>query len=59
MPKMLKEELKERLQERAEELGMPNLLDLIADEEVGISEDEVLKFLQEKGHPALSMESVV
>ncbi len=59
MPKMLKEELRERLQERADELGMPDLLDLIADEEVGVAEDEVLKFLQEKGHPALSMESVV
>ncbi len=59
MPKMLKEELRERLQERAEEIGIPDLLDLIADEEVGVSEDEVLKYLQEKGHPALSMESVV
>ncbi len=59
MPKMLKEELRERLEERAKEEGIPELLDLIADEEVGVSEDEVLKFLQEKGHPALSMESVV
>ena len=59
MPKMLKEELRDRLEERAKEIGVPNLLDLIADEEVGVSEDEVLKFLQEKGHPALSMDSVV
>ena len=59
MPKMLKEELKDRLEERAKEEGVPNLLELIADEEVGVSEDEVLKYLQEKGHPALSMESVV
>jgi len=59
MPKMLKEELRDRLEERAKEEGVPNLLDLIADEEVGVSEDEVLKFLQEKGHPALSMDSVV
>ncbi len=59
MPKMLKEELRDRLEERAKEIGVPNLLELIADEEVGITEDEVLKFLQEKGHPALSMESVV
>ncbi len=59
MPKMLKEELRDRLEERAKEEGVPDLLDLIADEEVGIAEDEVLKYLQEKNHPALSMESVV
>ncbi len=59
MPKMLKEELRDRLQPRAEEEGVPNLLDMIADEEVGTTEDEVLKFLQEKGHPALSMDSAV
>ena len=59
MPKMLKEELRDRLEERGREEGQPDLLDLIADEEIGVSEDEVLKFLQEKGHPALSMESVV
>ena len=59
MPKMLKEELRDRLQQRAEEEGVPNLLDMIADEEVGVTEDKVLKFLQEKGHPALKMESAV
>ncbi len=59
MPKMLKEELRERLEERAKEIGIPNLLDMIADEEVGVTEDEVLAFLQEKGHPALEMETAV
>jgi acetyl-CoA synthase len=59
MPKMLKEELKERLLIRAKEEGVPDLLDMIADEEVGTTEDVVLAFLQAKGHPALSMESVV
>ncbi len=59
MPKMLKEELRDRLVERAKEEGVPDFLDMIADEEVGITEDEVLKFLQEKGHPALSMEAAV
>jgi len=59
MPKMLKEELRDRLEKRAEEEGVPNLLDMIADEEVGLTEEEVLKYLQEKGHPALQMESIV
>ncbi len=59
MPKQLKEELRERLIKRGEEMGYPNLIDMIADETVGMSEDEILPWLQEKGHPAVSMESIV
>ncbi len=55
MPKILKEEIGERLKVRAKELGVPNLLDMIADETVGITEEAILPFLQEKGHPALNM----
>ena len=59
MPKILKEEIGERFSKRAEELGVPDLLDKIADETVGISEDEILPFLQEKGHPALTMDPIL
>ncbi len=59
MPKQLKEELRDRLIKRGEEMGYPNLIDMIADETVGMSEDEILPWLQEKGHPAVSMESIV
>jgi len=59
MPKMLKEEISERFSKRAEELGVPDLLDKIADETVGITEDEILPFLQEKGHPALTMDPIL
>ena len=59
MPKILKEELRDRLQERAEEEGVPNLVEMIADDEVGITEDEVLRYIKEKEHPALSMEKVM
>ncbi|MFC1949116.1 acetyl-CoA decarbonylase/synthase complex subunit alpha/beta [Chloroflexota bacterium] len=59
MPKSLKEEIGERLKTRAEELGVPNLLDMIADETVGTTEEEILPFLQEKGHPALAMDSLI
>ena len=59
MPKMLKEEIAERFKARAEEMGVPNLLDMIADETVGITEEEILPFLQEKGHPALTMEPIL
>ena len=55
MPKMLKEEIGERLKARAAELGVPNLPDMIADETVGVTEEKILPFLQEKGHPALTM----
>ncbi len=59
MPKMLKEEIADRLKARAEELGVPDLPDMIADETVGTTEDEILPFLQEKGHPALTMDSII
>jgi len=59
MPKSLKEEIKERLEKRGAELGVPDLYDRIADETVGITEDEILPFLQEKDHPALKMDPIV
>ena len=59
MPKMLKEEIGERFKVRAEELGIPNLLDMVADETVGVTEEEILPFLQEKGHPALAMDPIL
>ncbi len=59
MPKSLKEEIRERFNKRAEEEGIPDLLDRIADEDVGVTEDEILPFLQEKKHPALEMESIL
>ena len=59
MPKMLKEEIGERLTARATELGVPDLLDKIADETVGTTEEEILAFLEEKGHPALKMDPIL
>jgi len=59
MPKMLKEEIGERFSKRAAEMGVPDLLDKVADETVGTTEDEILPFLTEKGHPALSMPSII
>jgi len=59
MPKILKEEIGERIKARGEELGVPDLLDKIADETVGVTEDEILPFLQEKGHPALTMDPIL
>ena len=51
-------ELYERLKKRGEELGIPDFPDMIADETVGTTEDEVLEFLTAKGHPCLTMEAL-
>ncbi len=59
MPKALKEEIRERFEARAKEIGHPDLLDKIADETVGITEEEIMPWLQEKGHPALDMDPIV
>ncbi len=59
IPKMLKEEAGERIKVRGKEMGVPNLLEMIADETIGVTEDAILPFLQEKGHPALTMPPIL
>lgn len=59
MPKMLKEEIRERFTMRATEIGIPNLLERIADETIGTTEEEILPFLTEKQHPAITMEPIM
>jgi len=59
MPKHLKEEIKERYDKIAKELNVPDLLDRVADESVGTTEEEILPFLQEKKHPALEMDPIL
>ena len=59
MPKQLKEELREKLEKRGEEEGIKGFVDMIADETVGVTEEEIMPFLKEKGHPALSMDPMV
>jgi len=59
MPKQLKEELRDKINEQGKLLGVENLSDKIADETVGITQEDILSFLKEKGHPALTMESLV
>jgi len=59
MPKMLKEEIADRLKARAAEMGVPDLYDMIAAETIGTTEEAILPFLEEKGHPALKMDSII
>ncbi len=55
MPQELKEEIKERLEKRLAEIGEPELMDKIATEKDAVTSEDLVKFLQEKQHPALSM----
>ena len=59
MPRSLKDEIGKRLEVRANELGVPNLMDMIADESIGVTEEAILPFLTEKGHPALNLPSIL
>jgi acetyl-CoA synthase len=60
MPKELKEFLGDDFRKRSEEEGLgADFLDKIADESVGTTADEILPFLEEKGHPALTMDPLM
>ncbi|MDH3347032.1 MAG: acetyl-CoA decarbonylase/synthase complex subunit alpha/beta [Desulfobulbaceae bacterium] len=59
MPKIMKDEIADKLRQRCEEIGMPEFFDMIATEEQGTTEEEILAFLKEKGHPALEMEASI
>jgi acetyl-CoA synthase len=59
MSQNLKEELGEDLKEICAAAGEPDLLDKIADASIATTVEELLPFLEEKGHPAPSMEPLV
>jgi acetyl-CoA synthase len=59
LPKMLKDEISQFIKPVCEEIGIPDFLDMVADETVGVSEEEILPFLEEKSHPALTMEPLI
>jgi acetyl-CoA synthase len=40
-------------------MGVPDLLDKIADETVATTEEEVIAYCTEKGHPAMTMEPIM
>ena len=56
MSSFLKESMASELQEVCEREGAPDLLDKIADEHIATTVEELLPFLEEKGHPALVMD---
>ncbi len=59
MTKNLKERIGEDFKKRAEEEGVPDLLDKIADETIAEDSEKLLEFLSDKGHPALEMEPMI
>jgi len=58
MPKELKQLLATDLNKRFNEIGVPGLLDLIADESIGCDTREIRDYLHKVGHPALEMEEM-
>jgi len=59
MPRMLKEELRSRFESRAKEIGIPDLLDKVADESVGTTVEEIMPYLQKVSHPALALQPLM
>jgi acetyl-CoA synthase len=60
MPKELKEDVSERLNKTARELyGIENFADMVCDDTVATDPEEVMAFLTEKNHPALTMSELM
>ncbi|HEY75020.1 MAG TPA: CO dehydrogenase/CO-methylating acetyl-CoA synthase complex subunit beta [Thermoflexia bacterium] len=55
MSSFLKQTMAEELKQVCERIGDPDFLDKVADETVCTDVEGLLKFLEEKGHPALTM----
>jgi acetyl-CoA synthase len=55
MNRALKEELEPVLREIGQREGLNDFFAMIADETVALTEEEVLKYISQKNHPALSM----
>ena len=59
MTKNIKESIEEDFKKRAEEEGVADLLDMIADETIAEDSEKLMEFLSSKGHPALEMDSIL
>lgn len=55
----LREQLRPVLEAFGNLAGIPGFVDMIATEQNAMSEDEILAYLEETGHPALSMEPMI
>ncbi|MEA1959609.1 MAG: acetyl-CoA decarbonylase/synthase complex subunit alpha/beta [Chloroflexota bacterium] len=59
LSKNIKEEFADELKAACARLGEPDLLDKIADGDSATTIEELLPFLEEKGHPALTMAPII
>ncbi|MDP6346947.1 MAG: acetyl-CoA decarbonylase/synthase complex subunit alpha/beta [Dehalococcoidia bacterium] len=59
LSKNLKEELAEELKEASEKSGAPDLIDKIGDSESAPTIEELMTFLEQKEHPALTMDPLM
>ncbi|WP_303863239.1 acetyl-CoA decarbonylase/synthase complex subunit alpha/beta [Alkalibaculum bacchi] len=60
MPKELKDDVAERLNKAAKELyDIDNFSDMICDETIATDSESMLEFLQQKGHPALTLDPLM
>ncbi len=59
LSKNLKEELGDELREACARIGEPDLVDKIADGGTVTTVEQLLAFMQEKGHPALTMDPLL
>ncbi|MFQ5862121.1 MAG: acetyl-CoA decarbonylase/synthase complex subunit alpha/beta [Candidatus Brocadiales bacterium] len=59
MPKELKEEMGHLIEKTASELGLEDFLNKIADETIASTEEEVLNYMQQINHPALSLNALI
>ncbi|MFQ5681260.1 MAG: acetyl-CoA decarbonylase/synthase complex subunit alpha/beta [Candidatus Omnitrophota bacterium] len=59
MPRELKEALADKLNKRAQEMGIPDFMDKVADETQATTAEELLAYLEKVGHPALTMPTLI
>jgi acetyl-CoA synthase len=59
MPKQLKEDIRGILAPRLKEIGIGGFLDMVADETIATTEEQVMEHMQKVGHPALGMEPLM
>ena len=59
-PKELKDFVADKLNATVQEMaGIENFSDMVCDETIAVDSEAVCAFLEEKGHPALSMDPIM
>ncbi len=59
LSKNVKEEFAEEIKAACERAGEPDLMDKVADGDSATTVDELMPFLEQKGHPALTMDPMI